>query len=125
MNLARHSITSTDPVHILDARFDPDCQIFTATTPAGFAVYRTWPLELIRKRELTGGTLAAVVPLDTSNILFLLGGGRSPRYSPNKVIVWDDSVGKEVAALEFKVDVKGLACRHSIGNGKPLIIREV
>jgi len=50
MNLARHSITSTNPVHIFDARFDSDCQIFTASTPAGFAVYSVWPLRLIRKR---------------------------------------------------------------------------
>lgn len=62
--------------------------------------------------EFTGGTLAAVVPLDTSNILFLLGGGPSPLYSPNKVIVWDDALGREVAELEFNVDVKGIACRR-------------
>ncbi|KIM90670.1 hypothetical protein PILCRDRAFT_141408 [Piloderma croceum F 1598] len=84
MNLARHSITATSPVLIFDARLDSDCQIFTASTPAGFAVYRTWPLKLLRKRELTGGTLAAVVPLHTSSLLFLLGGGRSPLYPPNK-----------------------------------------
>ena len=50
MNLARHSISSTSPIQILDARFDPDCRIFTSATPAGFAVYQTWPLKLLRKR---------------------------------------------------------------------------
>lgn len=50
MNLARHSISATSPVLIFDARFDADSQIFTVSTPAGFAVYRTWPLKLIRKR---------------------------------------------------------------------------
>lgn len=112
MNLARHSITSTIPIHISDVRFDSDCKIFTASTPAGFAVYRTCPLQLIRKRELTGGTLAAVLPLQTSNILFLLGGGRSPLYPPNKVIVWDDAIGSEVAELEFRERVRGIACRR-------------
>lgn len=52
MNLARHSITPTDPVQILDARFDADCQIFTASTPAGFAIYQAWPLRLLRKRGM-------------------------------------------------------------------------
>ena len=52
MNLARHSITSTTPIHISDARFDSDCKIFTVSTPAGFAVYRTCPLQLIRKRGI-------------------------------------------------------------------------
>ena len=132
MNLARHSITATNPVHIYDARFDADCNIFTVSTPAGFAVYRTRPLKLLRKRgrspslllahsagyvdniqsEITGGTLAAVVPLHMSSLLFLIGGGRSPRYPPNKVILWDEAVGGEVAELEFRERVRGLACRR-------------
>lgn len=52
MNLGRQTITATNPVLIFDARFDADCEIFTASTPAGFAVYRTWPLKLIRKRGM-------------------------------------------------------------------------
>ena len=52
MNLARHSISSTAPVSIFDARFDPENRIFTTSTPAGFAIYRTWPLQLIRKRGM-------------------------------------------------------------------------
>ncbi|CCM04827.1 uncharacterized protein FIBRA_07020 [Fibroporia radiculosa] len=112
MNLARHSISSTAPVLIFDAHFDPDCRIFTASTQAGFAVYRAWPLQLLRKREITGGTLSAVIPLHTSSLLFLIGGGRSPRYPPNKVILWDDARGREVAELEFRERVRGLACRR-------------
>ncbi|KAH7916340.1 WD40-repeat-containing domain protein [Hygrophoropsis aurantiaca] len=112
MNLARHSITATNPVLIFDTQFDADCQIFTTSTPAGFAVYRSWPLKLIRKRELSGGTLAAVVPCHASSLLFLLGGGRSPLYPPNKVILWDDALGTEVAELEFRERVRGLACRR-------------
>jgi WD repeat-containing protein 45 len=44
--------------------------------------------------------------------LFLVGGGRSPRYPPNKVIFWDDTQGKEVAELEFRERVRGIACRR-------------
>ncbi|KAG5651247.1 hypothetical protein H0H81_009319 [Sphagnurus paluster] len=112
MNLGRHTISATSPIHIFDARFEPDCQIFTASTPSGFAVYQTSPLRLLRKRELSGGTLTAVVPLHTSNILFLVGGGRSPLYPPNKVVFWDDALGTEVAELEFRERVRGLACRR-------------
>ncbi|KAF8812338.1 hypothetical protein BYT27DRAFT_7087744 [Phlegmacium glaucopus] len=112
MNLGRHSISSTNPIQIFDAHFDADCKIFTASTPAGFAIYRTYPLQLIRKRELANGTLASVLPLHATNILFLLGGGRSPLYPPNKVILWNDILGKEVAELEFREKVRGLACRR-------------
>ncbi|KAE9410358.1 hypothetical protein BT96DRAFT_961807 [Gymnopus androsaceus JB14] len=112
MNLARHSITATNPVHIFDTRFDADCEIFTTCSPAGFAVYKGWPLKLLRKRELPGGTLAAAMPMHTSSLLFLLGGGRSPLYPPNKVILWDDAIGCEVAELEFRERVRGFACRR-------------
>ena len=50
MNLGRHSISSTNPVQLFDARFDADSNIFTTAAQAGFAVYRTYPLQLIRKR---------------------------------------------------------------------------
>lgn len=62
--------------------------------------------------EITGGTLSFVVPLHTSSLLFLVGGGRSPRYPPNKVILWDDALAQEVAELEFREKVRGLACRR-------------
>ncbi|KAI5119897.1 hypothetical protein M0805_003701 [Coniferiporia weirii] len=112
MHLARHSISPTAPIQVLDARFDADANIFTASTPDGFAVYRAWPLQLLRKREFTNGTLATVLPMETSSILFLVGGGPSPLYPPNKVVVWDDALGREVAELEFRERVRGLACRR-------------
>ncbi|KAG8900903.1 hypothetical protein FRB99_005672 [Tulasnella sp. 403] len=107
MHLARHSISSTNPISIVDARFDADCKYFAAATPHGFGVYKTWPLKLMRKRDLTG-TLSKVLPLHATNIVFLVGGGRNPRYPPNKVIFWDEAIGKEVVELEFKEQVRGL-----------------
>lgn len=53
-----------------------------------------------------------MVPLHASNILFLLGGGRSPLYPPNKVVLWNDALGKDVAELEFRERVRGIACRR-------------
>lgn len=53
-----------------------------------------------------------VLPLHTTSILFLQGGGRSPLYSPNKIVIWDDAIGKEVAELEFRERVRGMACRR-------------
>ncbi|KAL5530414.1 HSV2 [Sanghuangporus sanghuang] len=112
MHLARHAISSTPPVEILDARFDASASIFIVATPSGFAVYRTWPLQLLRVREFTGGSLAMVLPMHTSSLLFLVGGGPSPLYPPNKVVVWDDARGRAVAELEFRERVRGLAVRR-------------
>lgn len=112
MHLARHSITSTQPIQIADARFDAANHIFTCATPNGFAVYQTFPLRLLRKHDLTDATLAMVLPLHSSSLLFLLGGGTTPLYPPNKVVLWDEAQDKAVAELEFREKVRGMACRR-------------
>jgi len=56
--------------------------------------------------------LSSVVPMHCSSLLFLVGGGRDPRYPPNKVIFWNEALGKEVAELEFREKVRGLTCRR-------------
>ena len=62
--------------------------------------------------ETTNGTLTIVQPLHTTNLLFLVGGGASPLYPPNKVVIWDDRVLREVAALEFRERVRGITVRR-------------
>lgn len=47
-----------------------------------------------------------------SSLLFLVGGGRDPRYPPNKVVFWNEALGKEIAELEFREKVRGLTCRR-------------
>lgn len=62
--------------------------------------------------DFPNSSLKFVVPLAQSNILFLVGGPPSPLYPPNKVLFWDDKLGKTVAELEFCEDVRGLAARR-------------
>jgi hypothetical protein len=50
MNLARQAISATAPTQIIDVRFDADAHVFSCSTPSGFAVYRSWPLQLLKKR---------------------------------------------------------------------------
>jgi len=64
------------------------------------------------RTEIKDGTLASIVPLHTSSLLFLLGGGRSPHYPPNKVVFWDESLQREVAEIEFRERVRGMSCRR-------------
>ncbi|EJU06405.1 hypothetical protein DACRYDRAFT_73851 [Dacryopinax primogenitus] len=114
MHLARHTITPTQQTVIVNAGFDQDAHIFTTITPQGYAVYLTNPLRLITHRDIPNGTLAHVVPLHSTNLLFLVGGGNVPLYPPNKVILYNAEQGVDVAELEFREAVRGLACRRGM-----------
>lgn len=46
--------------------------------------------------------------LYNSNILALVGGGKYPKYSRNKVILWDDHQAKVIAELSFTTYIKNV-----------------
>jgi len=43
-----------------------------------------------------------------SNIVALVGGGKSPKYGLNKVILWDDHESKILNELRFSNNVKNV-----------------
>lgn len=67
---------------------------------------------LIRSADFPDASLRIVLPLYSTNILFLVGGPPSPLYPPNKVVVWDDKQARVVAELEFCEDVRGVLARR-------------
>ena len=40
-----------------------------------------------------------------SNVVALLGGGRNPKYTPNKIVLWDDSQEKVITEIRLSNDV--------------------
>lgn len=43
--------------------------------------------------------------LNLSNIFCLVGGGKCPKYAPNKLLLWDDELAKEVKEIRLKSNV--------------------
>ena len=74
--------------------FNYDSSFFSVGTDIGFQIYQTNPLNLIINRQLNGG-IGLVKMLEKSNIFCLVGGGKYPRFIPNKLILWDDN-NKEI-----------------------------
>lgn len=40
-----------------------------------------------------------------SNVVALLGGGKTPKYTPNKIVLWDDSQVKVITEIRLGFDV--------------------
>ncbi|KAK4054825.1 Phosphatidylinositol 3,5-bisphosphate-binding protein [Microbotryomycetes sp. JL201] len=113
LHLAPHTISDYVQPRTNNVRFNSrDSTSFTTATETGFCVYQTAPLLLLSRRDALPGSVDLVVQLERSNILFVVGGGSTPLYPPNKVIVWDDKLAKPVAQLEFRERVRGIAARR-------------
>ena len=88
------------PRKILYIGFNYNSSYFNIGTDIGFQVHQSYPLALKFSRVLNGG-IALVKNLNKSNIFCLVGGGVSPKYAPNKLLLWDDKKGKEIYEFRF------------------------
>ncbi|KAF3902225.1 hypothetical protein ABW21_db0209466 [Orbilia brochopaga] len=106
----RQALVIPERATALSASYNHDFSCFSVGLEDGFAVVNTDPCELRVQRRFNGGIGIATM-LGRANFLALVGGGRDPKFPPNRVIIWDDAKEKVVITLDFKSDV--LAVRLS------------
>ncbi|KAK2879944.1 Phosphatidylinositol 3,5-bisphosphate-binding protein [Arthroderma sp. PD_2] len=103
MNTRETLDASGGPVS-LTASFNRNSSCFSVGLDSGFCVFNADPCELKVSRDFNAG-VGIVEMVGQSNYLALVGGGQTPKFPQNKVVVWDDA--KQVAAmtLEFRTSI--------------------
>lgn len=70
------------------------------------------PGRLSHLADFTHGGIGRVEMLFRCNILALVGGGESPRYPKEKVMIWDDHQNRCIGELSFRSEVRGVRLRR-------------
>ena len=60
------------------------------------------------------GGVGIVEMLNKMNIMALVGGGNNPRWTPNRVIIWDDLNNQQVEELNHPSDVLAVKMREDL-----------
>uniref|UniRef100_A0A0R3RXF5 WD repeat domain phosphoinositide-interacting protein 3 n=1 Tax=Elaeophora elaphi TaxID=1147741 RepID=A0A0R3RXF5_9BILA len=97
--------------HVLFNTFNQDFGCFVCGLDDGFRIYNTDPLKQNFNEKLNGG-IGAVEMLFRCNYVALVGGGVTPAFSTNKVVIWDIINHKEVVQLEMNSDVRAVRLRR-------------
>jgi WD40 repeat protein len=94
---------------LLTLSFNQDGGCLAVGTEKGFRIYNVVLCQEVIRRNFDsrhgGGGIGTIEMLFRTNLLVLVGGGASPQYPTNKVLIWDDDLGKPIGELSFRQKV--------------------
>ncbi|KAI0837908.1 WD40 repeat-like protein [Hypoxylon sp. FL0890] len=108
----RPAIESPNEHAALSVTFNTDSSRFVVGLDTGFRIFHSDTSQLQTAKTFHGG-LGLVQMMGNANYLALVGGGRSPIYPQNKVIIWDDSKDKVALELATLTAVRGVQISKS------------
>lgn len=109
MNLAQLNPQTTQ--QILYIGFNQDFGCFSVGTSTGFRIYNCDVFRESFVRDLEG-PIGIVEMLFHCNILALVGGGKTPRFPPTKVMIWDDHQLMTIGEITHRSEVRAVKLRR-------------
>ncbi|KAI0008282.1 WD40-repeat-containing domain protein [Xylariaceae sp. FL0662B] len=103
----RPPIEATNDPAALSVAFNNDASRFVVGLDSGFCIFVSDSGRIQTSRDFHAG-LGLVQMMGNANYLALVGGGRSPKFPQNKVIIWDDSKGKTALEIATLTAVRGV-----------------
>lgn len=96
---------------LLSVSWNQDYGCFAAGTSSGFRIYNCEPFNEAVRRNTNRG-FGIVELLFRSSCYALVGGGDNPQCPPNKVMIWDDHLGRFAHVLNLRADVLAVKLKH-------------